>query len=516
MGSGCAFLDYDNDGRQDILLVNSCDWPDTPVGDRGAARTLKLYRNQGGRFQDVTRQAGLDITLYGMGVACGDFDNDGWVDVFLSAVGGDRLFHNLDGSFRDITRSAGVAGPDDGWSTSSAWLDYDNDGDLDLFVCRYLDWDLRRDQQRKCRLPNATAAYCPPSAFAGAMPALFRNDGAGTFTDVSEAAGMHLRTESGEPLAKALGVSPADLDRDGWIDLVVANDTVRNVVFHNRRDGTFREIGVPAGIAYDPQGQARGAMGIDTADFRNDGSLGVAIGNFAAEMTAVYVTRGPDVQFRDETLATGIGHRTLDALTFGLLWLDYDLDSRLDLFLANGHLEPDIAQVDPGQRYEQAFQLFWNAGRDGRAELAAVPGSSESADLFRPGVGRGAACADFDEDGDLDLLVTICGGRPRLLRNDLSGERDWLRFRLIGTSCNRDAIGSWIEVTTDQGPIRRQVMPSRSYLSQVELPVTVGLGNGMTVDSVHIHWADGTRQQLASWQRKSLTVIRQPPPQGGK
>ncbi|MCO6455320.1 MAG: CRTAC1 family protein [Pirellulaceae bacterium] len=508
MGSGCAFLDYDNDGRQDLLLINGRDWPGTPPTQRHPV-TMALYRNLGGKFEDVTSETGLSIALYGMGVACGDFDNDGWVDLFISALGRNVLLRNLDGHFVDVTSQAGVGGGDDAWSTSCGWLDYDNDGDLDLFVANYLEWSLELERALHCRLPGGQPAYCPPTAFRGTMPYLYRNGGDGTFQEVSQEAGLQIRTDTGEPLAKALGVVPVDLDADGWVDLVVANDTRRNLVFHNRGQGRFAEVGVYAGIAYDSAGQPRGAMGIDAADFRNNGSIAVGIGNFADEMTALYVTETHPLQFTDQALTAGVGSATRDRLTFGLLWLDYDLDSRLDLLLANGHLEPDIQRVHTGQQYAQPAQLFWNTGRTRPRELMPVGPAQSGPDLFRPLVGRGASYADIDQDGDLDLVLTSCGGPPRLLRNDQATGHSWLRFRLVGRRCNRDAIGTWLEVKLAGRTVRRQVMPTRSYLSQVELPITLGLGADQ-VQAVEIRWADGSRQSVPAVRHGELTVVVQP------
>jgi hypothetical protein len=508
MGSGCAFLDYDNDGRQDLLLINGRDWSDTPDASRRPA-TLALYRNQGTTFQDVTRAAGLDVAMYGMGVACGDFDNDGWTDIFVSAVGENRLFQNQGGTFLDVTASAGVAGDDADWSTSCGWLDYDNDSDLDLFVCNYLQWSVEREQARRCRLPDGHPVYCPPTAFDGAMPYLYRNEGDGTFREVSEEAGVRVLADDGQPLAKALGLAPADLDGDGWIDLILANDTVRNLVFRNQGNGRFREIGQVSGLAYDSSGNARGAMGIDVGDFRNDGSLAVGIGNFAGEMAALYIAGEHPWQFTDQSLATGVGPPTRDQLTFGLLWLDYDLDSRLDLLLANGHLEQDIGRVDPAQRYSQSAQLFHNAGRHHAPELVSVGDREAGRDLFRPLVGRGASYADIDADGDLDLVLTSCGGPSRLLRCEPASPPPHLRLRLIGRDCNRDAIGSWLEVVVDGQTLRRQVMPTRGYLSQVELPISVGLGDSTGIERIEVLWADGTRQSVTNAALNSLTTVVQ-------
>jgi hypothetical protein len=500
MGGGCAFFDFDRDGDQDLLLVNSLDyWPWDAPADEVMQATSALYRNDGhGRFEDVTAGSGLDISLYGMGVAVGDYDNDGYVDVFVSALGSNRLFHNeRDGKFRDVTEHAGVAGDDDQWSTCCGWFDYDNDGDLDLFVGNYVQWSRQYDESQNFQLTGGGRAYGRPQNFEGTFPYLYRNDGDGRFTEVAERAGLHVRNANTKvPLAKSLGVVFADIDEDGWIDIVVANDTVQNFLLHNNGDGTFSEIAAQTGIAFDMNGNARGAMGIDVARFRNRDVLGIAIGNFSNEMTALYVSYGDQMNFMDEAIPTGLGPVTRTSLTFGLFYFDYDLDGRLDLLTANGHLEEDINRVQPSQHYEQPPHLFWNCGVQANTEFLPVTEKQAGPDLFKPLVGRGAAYADIDSDGDLDVLVTATGQSPRLLRNDQNLDHHWLRFKLAGKKSNRDAIGAWIELELQDQALWRQVMPSRSYLSQVELPVTFGLGSEDKVRRATIHWPSGAKQDL--------------------
>ena len=516
MGGGCAFLDYDNDGDQDLLLVNSAYWPFDPTGSSErvqptmAQPTMALYANNGnGTFTDVTVQVGLDHTFYGMGVAVGDYDNDGDVDLFFSAVGPNRLFRNESGTFAPVDE-AGVGGDDRAWSTSAGFLDYDNDGDLDLFVCNYVRWSREIDLAQEFKLTGIGRAYGPPTSFEGSFPYLYRNDGDGSFTDVSTECGIQQTNRAtGVPLAKSLGLAPIDLDHDGWIDLIVANDTVRNLVFHNQQDGTFAEIGISAGVAFDSSGKARGAMGIDASCFRNDGSLGVAIGNFANEMTALYVSSGSSLLFTDDAIPTGLGPPTRAELSFGLFFFDYDLDGRLDLLSANGHLEAEINKVQESQHYRQPARLFWNAGAEELSEFVSVPAENCGADLGQPIVGRGAAYADIDSDGDLDVLLTQVGGQPLLLRNDQMLGNHYLRLRLVGRSCNRDALGAWIEAQLDDRMLRRQVMPTRSYLSQVELPVTIGLGSAEQVDALRIRWPDGTTQVLTEFTLDGETVVIQ-------
>ena len=515
MGGGVAFFDFNNDGRPDLLFVDSRPWPwsTSATGHQRQSR-LVLYRNDGGgRFTDVTEAAGLTADLYGMGVAAADYDNDGWVDLFVTAVGTNRLFRNTGGRFVDVTAPAGVGGRADQWSTCAAWFDYDRDCDLDLFVCNYVRWSKDIDLQQDFRLVGIGRAYGPPRTFEGAFPYLYRNDGHGHFTDVSASAGVQIRNPAtGVPMAKSLGVSPVDLDADGWPDLVVSNDTVQNFVFHNERNGRFVEIGARTGIAFDAYGNSRSAMGIDAADFRNDGSLGIAVGNFANEMTALYVSQQAPLQFADEAIVAGIGPASRSALTFGVLFVDYDLDGRLDLVTANGHIEDAINTVQASQQYAQPPHLFWNAGAGGPATFVPVAPRAGN-DLFAPMVARGAAFADIDGDGDLDLVLTSIKGAPRLLRNDQHSGHHWLRLMLTGARANRDAIGAAIEVRAGSETLRRTVMPTRGYLSQSELPVTIGLGTRAHVDEVRIRWPDGSIQTTHEVNIDAPTRISQSQPQ---
>lgn len=500
MGGGMAFFDFDDDGDQDLLLVNSQDWPDDKPSSK--SKTMALYRNDEDGFTDVTTGSGLDVSLYGMGVAVGDFDADGKVDVFVTAVGPNQLFRNLgEGRFENVTQKAGVAGDSDRWSTSAGWFDFDNDADLDLFVCNYVQWSKAFDVSQNFQLVGGGRAYGRPQNFEGSFPYLYRNDGDGVFTDVSEKAGIQLRNPAtGVPLCKSLGLAFCDLDQNGNMDVILANDTVQNVLLRNNGDGTFNDVGSLSGIAFDADGNARGAMGIDVTTVRGQKAIAVAIGNFSNEMTAFYVTRAGRMQFVDEAISTGLGPSTRLQLTFGLFYFDYDHDTRLDLFCANGHLEEDINRVQPSQHYEQPPQLFWNAGPQYGTEFLPVAAVQCGEDLLKPMVGRGAGYADIDNDGDLDVLITSSGRGPRLLRNDSELKNHWIRFQLNGDGvhCNRSAIGTWVEVVVGNETYRKQVMPTRSYLSQVELPVTFGLGEASAVDAVNILWSDGTSQALGS------------------
>ena len=507
MGAGAAFFDLDGDGDADLLLVDGADWPHTSGTPR--ATHPRLYRNDGGQFTDVTADYGLDSVepFYGQGVAVADFDGDGQRDLFVTAVGENRLWRGDGDRFVDVTASAGVAGESDAWSTSAAFFDADGDQDLDLFVGNYVRWSKEIDFELDYRLTGVGRAYGPPQNYEGTYPVLYRNEGDGTFTDVSESAGIRVSNPAtGVPVAKTLGVLPIDTDGDGDLDLFVANDTVRNFFFQNRGDGTFEESGELTGVAYDRNGNATGAMGIDAGHFRNDGELGVAIGNFANEMTSLYVTQGHPSVFVDEAIGEGIGAPSRRMLSFGVFLFDADLDGRLDLLQANGHLEEEIGTVDPSQSYRQPAQLFWNGGLE--AGFVALEEDAVG-DLTRPIVGRGSTYADVDGDGDLDVLLTQVSGPPLLLRNDQALGHHWLRIRLDGRAPNIDAFGARVELEAGGVVQRRFVMPTRSYLSQVERELTFGLGGQSSVDRVTIVWPDGSRQDVTNPEIDRLLVVEQ-------
>jgi len=475
MGSGAAFLDFDGDGWQDVLLANSRSWPGRP----GPRALPALYRNNhDGTFTDVTKAAGLEVEMYGMGVAAADYDNDGRADVYLTALGGNRLFRNLGGGrFADVTSKAGVA--NGGFSTSAAFFDYDKDGKLDLFVCNYVDWSIEKDLY--CTLDGKTKSYCTPESYKGQSAALYRNRGDGSFQDVGKAAGLD------NPASKALGVSLIDYDGDGWLDLFVANDTQPNKLYRNKGDGSFADAGMAAGVAFSEAGVARAGMGVDAADYDGSGRPSLVIGNFSNEMMALYHNEGTGL-FIDEAPTSTIGQVSLLSLTFGCFFFDYDLDGLLDIFAANGHVADDIETVQPKVKYAQPPNLFRNLG--GKRFEAVTARSGEA--LQRPMVARGAAYADYDNDGDLDLLVTTNGGPARLLRNDGGNRNRYLRVRAVGASSNRDGIGARVTVTTTQGgKLWGLVKTGSSYCSQSELPLTFGLGAATKAARVEVAWPSG-------------------------
>ena len=499
MGSGVAVFDYNGDGHQDILFVNSCSWDWDQSSDEPTA--CKLYQGDGAfHFEDVSQSVGLTDTFYGMGVAVGDYDNDGDCDLYITAVGENRLYRNDNGKFVDVTDEAGVAGEEELWGTSCGFVDFDNDGLLDLFVCNYVNWSKENDLSQSFTLDGETRAYGPPKAFAGSFSLLFHNLGNGQFEDVSLSAGIQVRNETTDvPLGKAMGIAPVDFNRDGWIDFVIANDTVRNFMFENNKDGTFTEVGRLVGIAFDRSGNARGAMGIDTAMFRDQDTLAIGIGNFANEASALYMAKRGRRQFVDAAMATGFGPPTRQGLTFGLFFFDIDLDGRLDLLGANGHLEEEISKTQQSQQYEQPPQLFWNAGREASSELVALGRESVGEQFVEPIVGRGAAYGDFDSDGDADVVMSVSHGSPKVFRNDQSLNNHWVRIQLVGKSSNRDAIGATIELKHGDQYDARTLMPTKSYLSQCEKRVTFGLGKEAEGSRSYIvNWPGGDREEFSS------------------
>ena len=480
LGAGCAFLDYDADGWQDILLVNGMDWP----GHKRRRSTLKLYRNnRNGTFSDVTRVAGLDVELYGMGVAVGDFNNDGFPDLLVTAVGQNRLFRNTGkGTFVDVTRASGLLGRT-AFSTSALWFDFDRDGLLDLFVCNYVRWSV--DHDVFCSSDGKQKSYCTPEAYRGDTCWLFRNRGDGTFEDVTATSGLF------DTSSKSLGAAILDTDGDGWLDLFVANDTQPNKLYRNLRNGTFKEVGVEAGLAFSTEGKARAGMGVDTAYLGNALTPALAITNFDNEMIGLYRAASPGL-YEDGATAAGVGAPSRNTLGFGCLFADCDLDGSLDLIVANGHIDETVRNIRGHVGYAQPPHLFLNRGNNTYRDAAAEAGEAFAA----PKVGRGLAYGDFDRDGDVDFLLTTNGGPALIFRNDqLSGNRP-LRLKLIGTKSNRDAIGATVRIFHDGTFQTRMVKSGSSYLSQSELPVTFGVGRRNQVERVVIAWPSGRVEEF--------------------
>jgi hypothetical protein len=493
MGSGCAFLDYDNDGWQDILLVNSMDWP----GHKGRKSFPALYHNnENGTFTDVTKQAGLAVEMYGLGCAIADYDNDGREDIYITCLGPNHLFRNLgNGAFVDVTAKAGVGDP--GFSTSAVWFDYDKDGKLDLFVCNYVEWSIDKDLY--CTLDGTTKSYCTPESYRGQSPTLYRNKGNGTFENVTERAGLF------DPACKSLGVALIDYDMDGWIDLFVANDTQPNKLYHNNGNGTFTDVGLTAGVAFSEAGVARAGMGVDAADYDGSGRQSLIIGNFSNEMMALYHNEGTGL-FIDEAPTSTIGKASLLTLTFGCFYFDYDLDGLLDIFAANGHVADDISAVQPKVKYAQPPHLFRNLGKKRFEEVTAKLGRA----LQRSVVARGAAYGDFDNDGDLDLLITTNDGPARLLRNDGGNQNNVLRVKAVGTKSNRDGIGATITVRLASGvKLWTMIKTGSSYCSQSELPVAFGLGKADRVSRLEVVWPSGHHDVVSEIQANQIISLQE-------
>ena len=492
IGNGCAFLDYDGDGWQDVLIVNSTAWP-----ERKTPRTLPAlyHNNQDGTFTDVTRQAGLAVAMYGIGVAAADYDNDGKEDIYITCVGPNHLFRNLgNGKFADVTARAGVGDP--GFSTSAAWFDYDNDGKLDLFVANYVDWSVENDQL--CSLDGKNKSYCTPQSYQGQSPTLYRNKGNGTFENVTQQAGLK------DPTCKSLGVALLDYNGDGWLDLFVANDTEPNRLYKNNGNGTFIDEAVTAGVAFSEAGTARAGMGVDAGDYDGSGRPGIVVGNFTNESMALYSNDGSGL-FTDEAPKSGIGKMSAQSLTFAVFFFDYDLDGLLDVFAANGHVSDDISVVQPNVKYAQPPHLFRNKGNKKFEEMTGKLGRA----VQRAIVGRGAAYGDFDNDGDLDLLITSNNGPARLLRNENANQNDLLRVKTVGSRANRDGIGAKVTLKTAKGKLFNMVKTGSSYCSQSELPLVFGLGSpeeGRTM-SLEIVWPGGQKDIIGDIKaNQSITV----------
>ncbi len=479
MGPGCAFLDYDNDGWLDILLVNGQDWPGHPR-QRSTMRLLRNNRN--GTFADVTKEAGLDIEMFGLGVAVGDYDNDGFPDLYITAVGQNRLFRNNGrGRFVDVTAASGL-GSRQAFSTSAMWFDFDRDGLLDLFVCNYVRWSA--DQDVHCSLDGKNKSYCTPEAYRGSTCWLFRNKGNGTFEDVTAKSGIF------DASSKSLGVAMLDVDQNGWPDLFVANDTQPNKLYRNNANGTFTESAVPLGVAFSEDGRARAGMGVDTGDFKRIGRMGIAVTNFDNEMMGLYEFDGRT--FVDRAVAAGVGAASRQRLGFGCLFGDFDLDGNLDLVAVNGHIDDTVRSVGRRASHAQAPHLFLNDGAGRFRDVAPDAGQEFAA----PKIARGVATGDFDRDGDLDLLVTANGGPAMLYRCDLANGNRSIRFRLEGRKSNRDAIGAVVQLFDASGMQMQMVKSGSSYLSSSDKALTFGVGKRDAVDRIAIFWPRGRADEF--------------------
>ncbi len=499
-GSGGGWLDYDNDGWQDIVIVQGKDWPSNP----GKNPTLKLYRNQGnGKFSDVTEAAGLAVSVYGMGMAAADYDNDGDTDLLITAVGPNKFFRNDGGTFTDISQTAGVDDP--AWSTSAMFFDYDKDGWLDLYVCNYVKWSEETDLY--CSLDGKTKGYCTPEIYTGEPSRLYRNLGNGKFEDVTKQSGVY--TEEG----KALGVALLDFNDDGWPDFAIANDTQPDFLYRNDGKGadgtvTFSEVGLVSGFALDESGKARAGMGIDVGVVDNSGEETIFIGNFSNEMIGVYRDLG-NGSYVDRAAVSKIGNTSLLYLTFGMFLFDYDLDSDMDLFAVNGHVQPEIEEIQQAVTFRQPLLLFANVGDGKFKDISKETGGP----LINPIVGRGTAYADYDHDGDLDILITANNSSAMLLRNEgFPNQKDrvgnYLRVKLVGTKSNRDGIGA--KLIARIGDKRQPVFvkTGSTYLSQSELTVTFGTGNKNSVDELTIQWPSGIEesfQNISTGQEITIT-----------
>ncbi len=491
MGSGCAFTDLDGDGYPDIVLLNSKDW--TAKG----RRTLSaLYRNnRNGTFTNVTGASGLDVEMYALGIAVGDFDNDGRDDLYITALEGDRLFHNEGNlKFRDVTKASGMGNA--AFGTSAAWLDYDRDGRLDLFVANYVQWS--REKDLWCSLDGVSKSYCTPESYKGVSSRLFHNLGGGRFEDATQKARLN------DPTSKSLGIAVLDCDSDGWPDLFVANDTQPNKLYRNLRNGTFVEEAVSAGVAFGEDGVARGAMGVDAADYDRSGRAHLLVGNFSNQMLGLYRNEGTGL-FVDEAPRSAVGRASLLSLAFGVFFFDYDLDGWLDIFAANGHIEEEIARVQPKVKYAQTPLVFRNLGKSKFEDVSTKLGP----DLAKAMVARGAAYADFDGDGDLDVLVAGNGGPAVLYRNDAARGNNWIQVKLKGTRSNASAIGAVVRMESASGRQWRMVHSGSSYCSQSDLALTFGLGRDPSIASMEIEWPSGHKQRLTNVKPNQHLVIEE-------
>jgi hypothetical protein len=493
MGPGCAFIDYDNDGYPDIILINGEDFPGYP---HGGATTLKLYHNdRDGTFTDVTRKSGLAIPMYGFGVAVGDYDNDGFDDLFVSALGQSHLFHNNgNGTFTDVTKSAGMWGPSE-FSTSAAWVDYDRDGKLDLVIANYVQWTEQTDLY--CTLDGAHKSYCTPESYKGTSVRLWHNLGGGKFEDATQKAGLN------DPTSKSLGIAILDYNSDGWPDILIANDTQPNKLYVNKKNGTFEERGVSAGIGFSEDGVARAGMGADAADYDRSGSASVLISNFANQMVSLYHNEGNGL-FVDEAAQSEIGRDTLVTLGFACFFFDYDNDGWPDIFVADGHIENEIERVQKRVSYAEPPHLFHNLGHGKFTEVTEQMGKPFST----PKVARAAAYGDIDNDGFPDILLTTNAGPAYLFHNE-GGTNHSLRIKLVGTKSNRDGIGAVVRVTSGSDKQWKMLRSGSSYLAQSELVLTFGLGTQAKADQIEIEWPSGQVDKLSNVNAGQTVTVQE-------
>jgi len=483
LGPGVAFIDYDNDGWPDIFLVNGMDWP----GHATKHTTPKLYHNNhDGTFTDVTHKAGLDVEMFGLGVTVGDYDNDGYDDLFVTAYGQSHLFHNNgNGTFTDVTQKAGLGGVKE-FSTSAAWVDYDKDGRLDLVVANYVTWSQEADLY--CTMDGKSKSYCTPESYKGASIRLWHNNGDGTFSDVTKQAGLY------EPTSKTLGIAILDFDNDGWPDILISNDTQPNKLYRNNGNGTFTEKAVVAGVAFSEDGVARAGMGVDTADYDRSGNSSLMITNFSNQMISLYHNEGRGL-FVDEAPRSEVGRASLLTLGFGCFFFDYDLDGWPDILVVNGHIDPDIQKVQANVRYAEPPHLFRNLGKGKFAEVTKTAGAA----FATARVGRSVAYADVYNNGRLDILMSTNGGPASLFKNEPVGTVNHsLRVKLVGTKSNRDGIGAVVRVTTAEGTQTQMLRSGSSYLSASELVLTFGLGQQTKADSIEIRWPSGQVDKLGA------------------
>ena len=496
MGSGCGWIDYDQNGLLDFYLVNSAA---TPVYKPKQPLRSALYRNNGdGTFTDVTVKAGVGAAgLFGMGVAVGDYDNDGFPDLLVLGYGRCILYHNNgDGTFTDVTTYAGVANPGR-WASSAAWFDYDNDGLLDLIIANYVDWSPERNFYCGDRGPGMRS-YCHPDDFHGQPPTLFHNNGDGTFTDVSQSSGVGLKGGNG------LGVVTFDYDNDGWQDIFIANDHMPNFLFHNNRDGTFREVAYSAGVAVSADGQFEAGMGTDAADTTGNGRMDIVVTHLDRQLARLYLNLG-DGTFDDATLRSKIGYATYHMSGFGTCFLDYDNDGARDLFMANGHVLDNIQRYRADTSYAEPKLMFRNNGRGGFENVSNQLGP----DFQLPRVSRGAAIADYDNDGDLDILVSNNGQAPQLFRNDGGNANHWLEIFLIGTKSNCDGVGARVKLTAGDLILYGQKKGGMSYQSAHDPRLHFGLGAHSKIDALEIFWPSGVVTKLTDLKSDRIVAVKE-------